>query len=79
MTLLCKARCELYEPLSILRNKLSDGYARCRCCQVQVKWEGIWCPCCGSRLSRKGRANQYRNDHRRGKYPIRNLNITRLP
>lgn len=27
-----------------------NGGKRCSNCEVFIKWEGIWCPCCGYRL-----------------------------
>ncbi|HYY50897.1 MAG TPA: hypothetical protein VE643_08490 [Nitrososphaeraceae archaeon] len=26
------------------------GHKRCQICNLFVKWDGVFCPCCGSRL-----------------------------
>jgi hypothetical protein len=37
-----------------IRHKASRGYAtgskRCNRCNLYIKWEGLWCPCCGYKL-----------------------------
>jgi hypothetical protein len=37
-----------------IRHKTSRGYAtgnkRCNRCNLFIKWEGLWCPCCGYKL-----------------------------
>ena len=37
-----------------IRHKGSRGYAagnkRCQRCEIFIKWDGLWCPCCGYRL-----------------------------
>jgi hypothetical protein len=37
-----------------IRHKASRGYAagnkRCNHCDLFIKWEGLWCPCCGHKL-----------------------------
>ena len=37
-----------------IRHKDSRGYAnghkRCNHCSLYIKWDGLWCPCCGCRL-----------------------------
>jgi hypothetical protein len=36
------------------RHKASCRYAtgnkRCQVCEIFIKWDGLWCPCCGYRL-----------------------------
>jgi hypothetical protein len=26
------------------------GTKRCQVCEIFIKWDGLWCPCCGYRL-----------------------------
>ncbi len=26
---------------------------KCKTCQVRFKWDGLFCPCCGARMSRR--------------------------
>jgi rRNA maturation endonuclease Nob1 len=37
-----------------IRHKASGRYAaghkRCQVCELFIQWEGLFCPCCGSRL-----------------------------
>ncbi|HJT47066.1 MAG TPA: hypothetical protein VJ729_02700 [Nitrososphaeraceae archaeon] len=37
-----------------MRHKASFRYAtgnkRCQICEIFIKWDGLWCPCCGYRL-----------------------------
>ena len=28
-----------------------NGRERCRTCNILIKWDGLWCPCCGRRQS----------------------------
>jgi len=36
-------------------NRYSTGQKRCQICQIFIKWDGLWCPCCGYRLRMKPR------------------------
>ena len=37
-----------------VRHKASGRYAngnkRCHQCNLYIKWDGVWCPCCGYKL-----------------------------
>ena len=37
-----------------IRHKASRGYAnghkRCNHCNLYIKWDELWCPCCGYKL-----------------------------
>jgi hypothetical protein len=35
------------------------GQKRCQGCEIFLKWEGLWCPCCGYRLRTKPRNLKY--------------------
>jgi len=53
----CKGKCGLssfrdeYDTTKIDRNAFRLGYKRCRKCQYYIKYEGVWCPCCGEKLA----------------------------
>jgi len=32
------------------RGRYDVGQKRCQVCEMFVKWDGLWCPCCGYRL-----------------------------
>ncbi len=37
-----------------------SGQRRCQICEIFIKWEGLWCPCCGYRLRTKPRNLKYK-------------------
>ena len=30
--------------------RYAAGQKRCQICEIFIKWDGLWCPCCGCRL-----------------------------
>lgn len=36
------------------------GQKRCQICEIFLKWDGLWCPCCGYRLRTKPRNLKYK-------------------
>jgi hypothetical protein len=36
------------------------GQKRCQVCEIFMKWNGPWCPCCGYRVRTKPRAPRKR-------------------
>jgi hypothetical protein len=36
-------------------NRYSTGQKRCQICEIFIKWDGLWCPCCGYRLRKNPR------------------------
>jgi len=30
--------------------RYSTGQKRCQVCEIFLRWDGLWCPCCGYRL-----------------------------
>ncbi len=30
--------------------RYANGQKRCQICEIFIKWDGIFCPCCGYRL-----------------------------
>ena len=66
--LTCKGICERHKALKPAdsgsrggESRYSAGQKRCATCELFIKWDGIWCPCCGCRL----RANPRNTVHRR--------------
>ena len=41
-------------------NRYSTGQKRCQVCEIFLKWDGLWCPCCGYRLRTKPRNLKYK-------------------
>lgn len=54
----CRERCERYR---YRRRPGGDWYlgdtGRCTSCDIFVRWEGEWCPCCGTKLRKKPRTS----------------------
>src|SRR5690348_14813223 len=32
-----------------------SGQKRCQICEIFIKWDGLWCPCCGYKLRTRPR------------------------
>lgn len=52
-----------------LNNKNGSPYkdpkvCRCRVCEVFMLWEGIFCPCCGYKVSRRPRSSDNMDKYR---------------
>ena len=57
----CNNICERYKaskPVGI--GRYASGQRRCQICQIFIKWEGLWCPCCGYRLRTRPRKLAYK-------------------
>jgi hypothetical protein len=48
----CQRICVHYKAAS---NHYANGLKRCQVCQLFIKWNGLFCPCCGYRLRAKPR------------------------
>lgn len=69
-TWICKGVCtnSQYETKKTVRGKLREDYRRCSICCVFLKYEGIFCPCCGVRLKVSPRNNCSRKRYYKPKY-----------
>ena len=36
------------------------GQKRCQICEIFIRWDGFWCPCCGYRLRARPRNLKYK-------------------
>jgi hypothetical protein len=51
MVHICKDICHRYKAPHTLKSKrYENGQKFCDQCAVFIKWDGIWCPCCGHKL-----------------------------
>ena len=50
--------------------RYATGQKRCQICELFIKWEGQWCPCCGYRLRAKPRNLRYKIKLRQSLDPI---------
>jgi uncharacterized paraquat-inducible protein A len=58
---MCNGICTRYKaqkPYGISR--YASGQRRCQHCEIFLKYEGFWCPCCRSRLRTKPRNLKYK-------------------
>ena len=53
----CKGICERHKALRPAdgSGRYSARQKRCVICEIFIKWDGVWCPCCGSKLRSKPR------------------------
>ena len=57
----CKGICIRHKATK-LSNKMryANGQKRCQMCDIFIKWDGIWCPCCGYRLRTRSRSRRFK-------------------
>ena len=73
--MVCKGVCIRHKasgPISY--GRYAAGQKRCQICEIFIKWDGLWCPCCGYRLRTKPRNKKYKARLRTGQNQ-RGLNI----
>jgi hypothetical protein len=56
--MVCKGICQQHKALRPANGsgggrRYSAGQKRCTICELFMKWDGLWCPCCGCRLRTK--------------------------
>ncbi len=57
----CKGICERYKAKKpVALGRYTSGQKRCQICEIFIKWEGLWCPCCGYRLRTRPRNLKYK-------------------
>ena len=64
LKLACKGICKRHKALkpsvAYGGGRYSAGQKRCAVCELFMKWDGWWCPCCGCRLGAKPRTVERR-------------------
>lgn len=72
MPQICKGTCTNpeYETKKTVRGPLREKYRKCSKCCVFLKYQGIFCPCCGVRLKHSPRNNCARKRYYKTKYEI---------
>jgi hypothetical protein len=59
--LVCKGICSRHRAIKPTSGqRYTIGQKRCQVCQIFIKWEDIWCPCCGYRLRGKPRNGKFK-------------------
>src|SRR5210317_1581457 len=57
----CKGICVRYKAQKpVGTGRYASGQRRCQMCEIFIKWEGLWCPCCSYRLRTKPRNLKYK-------------------
>ena len=57
----CKGICNRYRaPKPVGKGRYASGQKRCQICEVFMKTDEMWCPCCGYRLRSKPRNKKYK-------------------
>lgn len=54
--MVCKGICEKYKipkPPANNNGSYEMGNRRCTTCELYIKWDGIYCPCCKAQLRNK--------------------------
>jgi hypothetical protein len=66
--MVCKGICARHRALKPVGNgRYSTGQKRCQICETFLKWDGLYCPCCGYRLRTGPRNTKFKNELRRRK------------
>lgn len=59
--MICKGVCVRYKVLKSNDSKIyANGKKRCTRCSIFIKYDGLYCPCCGCRLRTKPRNRVYK-------------------
>jgi hypothetical protein len=57
----CKGICVRHKAQKpVGSGRYAMGQKRCQICELFIKWDGLWCPCCGYRLRTKPRNLKYK-------------------
>jgi hypothetical protein len=57
----CKGICVRHKAQKpVGSGRYASGQKRCQICEIFMKWDGLWCPCCGYRLRTKPRNLKYK-------------------
>jgi len=56
----CNGSCKNYKATSNTHvgGRYEQGQKRCNRCEIYIKWDGLWCPCCGYLLRTKPRGTK---------------------
>ena len=60
--MVCKGICVRHraqKPLGAF-GRYATGQKRCQVCEIFLKWDGMWCPCCGYRVRTRPRGHKFK-------------------
>ena len=66
----CKGLCIRHKALG----RYATGNKRCQVCELFIKWDGLFCPCCGYRLRTRPRSMKFKIKLKRKSKAIKNNN-----
>jgi hypothetical protein len=56
----CKGICHRHIAQERSGGRYANGQKRCQVCQIYMKWDGLRCPCCKSKLRSKSRNSAFK-------------------
>ncbi|MDH3834838.1 MAG: hypothetical protein OES34_11875 [Nitrosopumilus sp.] len=60
----CNGICNRYKMVKPKgTGRYSAGQKRCNLCDIFMRWEGLFCPCCGYRVRSKPRNRKYKEKY----------------
>jgi hypothetical protein len=60
-TMTCKGICirhKAQKPVS--SGRYATGQKRCQVCEIFIRWDEMWCPCCGYRVRTRPRSSKFK-------------------
>jgi hypothetical protein len=64
-TMTCKGICIRHKAQKPTRiGRYAIGQKRCQICEIFIKWDGLWCPCCGYKLRTRPRNIKFKSQLR---------------
>ena len=70
---ICRGICIRYKAIKPHNGKrYAIGQKRCKSCEIFIKWDGLWCPCCGYRLRMMPQHTKHREEVRSSKMVLNN-------
>lgn len=65
ISMACKNICVRYKAIKTKNgSRYISGQKRCQVCDIFMRWDGLYCPCCGFKLRVKPRSPKYRKNYR---------------
>ena len=60
--MICKGICIQYRAQRPAGSfgRYATGQKRCQICAIFMRWDGLWCPCCGCRVRTKPRNSKFK-------------------
>ena len=68
--MVCRGICvrhKAMKPCGPASGRYSTGQKRCQVCEIFIKWDGFWCPCCSYRLRTRPRNSKFKAELRASK------------